>query len=190
MNYYNKNAQEYFESTLNVDMSKLQNYFMSYLAFQGEILDIGCGSGRDSKVFMSHGYKVLPLEPAEELAKLAENYLGLKISNEKIADIKYQDRFIGAWACASLLHIPSSQMPNALKNIYQSLKNDGYLFLSLKYGKKEEFRHGRFFCDYTQEKFESLNYQQIGFSLVEYTLSQDKRPGRETEKWLNVLLKK
>ncbi len=190
MNYYNKNAQLYFDTTINVDMSKLQNYFLSYLPESGEILDIGCGSGRDAKYFLNRGYQVLPLEPAQELAILAEDYLKIPISQEKIADITYKNRFIGAWACASLLHLPSWQMPKALKKIYTALKPQAYLFLSLKYGKKEEFRNGRFFCDYTEDKFESLNYQALGFTLVEYTISQDKRIGRENEAWLNVLLKK
>lgn len=190
MNYYNLNAKLYYDSTIHVDMSKLQNYFIKHLPPQGEIIDIGCGSGRDSQAFMAKGYSVLPLEPAEELAKLAFDHLKIPISNEKVSEIKYRDRFIGAWACASLLHIPSSEMPQALNNIYRALKKDGYLFLSLKYGEKEEFRNDRFFCDYNEAKFESLNYQALGFSLVEYTISQDERPGRKNEKWLNVLLRK
>jgi SAM-dependent methyltransferase len=190
MNYYNQKAEEYFSSTVDVDMSKLQNYFLSFLPSSGEVLDIGCGSGRDSKVFMEKGYKVLALEPAQKLADLASQYLKIPISNEKIADIKYHERFVGAWACASLLHIPASEMPQALSNVYRALKTNAYFFLSLKYGTQEEFRNGRFFCDYTEEKFESLNYRNIGFTLVEYTISQDKRPGRENEKWLNVLLRK
>lgn len=190
MNYYNKNAQLYFSTTINVDMSKLQNYFLSHLPESGDILDIGCGSGRDAKYFMNKGYQVLPLEPAGELAKLAEAYLKIPVSQDKIADINYKERFIGAWACASLLHLPSSEMPQALEKIYTALQAQGYLFLSLKYGEKEEFRNGRFFCDYTEDKFESLNYQAIGFTLIEYTISQDKRVGREDEAWLNVLLRK
>ncbi len=156
MNYYNKNAQAYFDSTITVDMSKLQNYFLSYLPNSGEILDIGCGSGRDTKFFIKNGYKVLPLEPAETLAKLAKEFLSIEISTEKIEDINYQNRFIGAWACASLLHLPVAEMPKALLKIYKALKPGGHLFLSLKYGDKEEFRNGRFFCDYTEAKFESL----------------------------------
>ncbi len=65
MNYYKENAKQYFDSTLHVDMSYLQNYFLSHLPHKGEIIDIGCGSGRDSKFFMAKGYQVLPLEPAE-----------------------------------------------------------------------------------------------------------------------------
>ncbi|MBI9032234.1 class I SAM-dependent methyltransferase [bacterium] len=190
MNYYNQNAKIYFDTTIDVDMSKLQNYFLEHLPQEEEILDIGCGSGRDAKFFMSKGYQVLPLEPAEELAKLAEDYLQIPVSQEKIADITYREKFIGAWACASLLHLPYAEMPQALEKIYTALKAQGYLFLSLKYGEKEEFRNGRFFCDYTEEKFESLNYQAIGFTLVEYTISQDKRVGREADAWLNVLLRK
>lgn len=190
MNYYNKNAKLYFDSTVNVDMTNLQNYFLAHLPKSGEIMDIGCGSGRDAKIFLSKGYQVIPLEPAEELAKLAMENLNIEVSSQNILDINYQNRFIAAWACASLLHLPLKDMPTALTNIYNALKPSGYLFLSLKYGEKEEFRNGRFFCDYTEEKFESLNYQTIGFSLIEYTISQDKRIGREDEAWLNVLLRK
>ena len=190
MNYYNQNARLYFDSTVNVDMSSHQNYFLSFLPQTGEIIDIGCGSGRDAKVFLAHGYQVLPLEPAEDLAKLAHQHLHIEVAKETITEINYQNRFIGAWACASLLHLPFSDMPKALKRIYDALTPNGYLLLSLKYGEKEELRSGRYFCDYTEAKFESLNYQAIGFSLIEYTTSQDKRVGRENEAWLNVLLRK
>lgn len=190
MDYYDQYAEQYFNSTINVDMKELQDYFLSFLPPDGEILDIGCGSGRDSKYFMNKGFKVLPLEPTKKLAKLAEAYLGTSVSIQKIEDITHHNRFIGAWACASLLHLPYPQMNSVLKKIYHALQKPGYLFISLKYGDKEEVRKGRFFCDYTQEKFEALNYEQIGFSLIGYTTSQDKRTGREDEAWLNILLRK
>ena len=190
MNYYDQYSEQYFSSTINVDMKDLQDYFLSFLPPNGEILDIGCGSGRDSKYFMSKGFKVLPLEPAENLAKLAATYFDIPVSIQKIEDIAYQKRFIGAWACASLLHLPYEQMNLALAKIYDALLPEGFLFISLKHGVKEEIRKGRFFCDYTQDKFEALNYNKIGFKLIEYTSSVDKREGRENESWLNVLLRK
>ena len=45
--YYNKNAQSFFETTVNADMSLQLNDFIKLLPADGNVLDAGCGSGRD-----------------------------------------------------------------------------------------------------------------------------------------------
>lgn len=35
------------------------------------IIDLGCGSGRDSKAFINKGYKVTAVDGSKELAKIA-----------------------------------------------------------------------------------------------------------------------
>ena len=48
LDYYNKNSEEYFNSTLNVDMTNTYKPFLKLVPKDGKILDLGCGSGRDS----------------------------------------------------------------------------------------------------------------------------------------------
>jgi hypothetical protein len=50
--YYNQNADSFFEGSVNADMSYERNKFIALLPAGGKILDAGCGSGRDSKVFL------------------------------------------------------------------------------------------------------------------------------------------
>ena len=47
--YYNKYAAKIYEDTVDVDMSEVLNKFLSLLNEGDTILDLGCGSGRDSK---------------------------------------------------------------------------------------------------------------------------------------------
>lgn len=190
INYYEKNADLYFESTLKVDMSELYALFLPHLKQVDHILDLGCGSGRDSRCFMDLGFGVTPLEPGMKLANLAETYLKCKVDRFRVQELPYQGKFEAVWACATLLHLPFSEMGLALKKLHQALKPGGIIFISLKKGDFEGERNGRFFCDYTLAKFEETKFREVGFELLSHSESADKRPGRAAEKWLNLLLKK
>ena len=43
--YYEQNASSFATSTLNVDFTDVQDWFLSYIPTGGLILDYGCGSG-------------------------------------------------------------------------------------------------------------------------------------------------
>lgn len=51
IDYYNEYAEEFAQATLTVDMDSLYIPFLSELPECAFILDVGCGSGRDTLVF-------------------------------------------------------------------------------------------------------------------------------------------
>lgn len=65
----------------------------------------------------------------------------------------------------------------------------GIVYTSFKYGVDSCERNGRYFTDFTSETFHDF-MQKIPFTLVEEWQSSDIRPGRENEKWLNLILRK
>ena len=73
--YYNNEADRFFESTVSVDFSKIQEQFLKYVKPGGRILDLGCGSGRDSRAFLERGYEVVAVDGSRELAKIAGAYI-------------------------------------------------------------------------------------------------------------------
>ena len=78
--YYNKNAQEFFNQTVKADMSELYDIFLKNLPYnEGKILDLGCGSGRDSKYFLESGFELVAMDISEELGKRASEYIGQKV---------------------------------------------------------------------------------------------------------------
>lgn len=99
--YYNQNAEEYFNNTVNVSMQELYDQFEAYLKSGDKNLDIGCGSGRDSRYFLSRGYDVFPVDGSMELCLLAGNYIGMDVRNITYEELDYNNEFDAVWSCAS-----------------------------------------------------------------------------------------
>lgn len=188
--YYNENAQSFFDTTVNVDVKKLYDRFLPRIKSHGKILDAGCGSGRDSKNFLNLGYNVVAFDANESLVKLASKHLGqaVTLATFESFDAKAES-FDAIWACASLLHVPSKELPSTFLRLCELLKPDGVFYCSFKYGNTEQIRNGRFFADMDEQTLaDTLSSTQL--KVEETWISADARPGREAEQWLNAILVK
>lgn len=186
--YYNSNAEEFYESTVTADMSVQYKLFEKYLGDGDHILDCGCGSGRDSKHFLDDGFKVTAIDGSEELCKKASELTGLEVKHIYFQDLNFDNEFSGVWACASLLHVKRDELPDVLTKITKALRDGGVLYVSFKYGDFSGERNGRFFTDLDDESFETLIANIPEMVLKEKYISTDVRPGRENERWLNAIV--
>lgn len=190
INYYNVHAKEFFEGTVAADMSCLRDKFLKYIPVGGRLLDAGCGSGRDSKVFIQSGYKVEAIDASVELCKLASENIGQEVHCLCFNDMKYKKEFDGIWASASLLHVAKNDMQGVLVKCYNALKPDGILYASFKYGDTEAVKNKRLFNNYTEEGIKDLFYDMGIFRILECFVTEDVRAERTGEKWVNVIAKK
>lgn len=188
--YYNKNVELFVSSTKDVEFNKMQNMLLKYLKKGDYILDLGCGSGRDSKAFLEKGFKVVSVDGSEKLCNIASSYIGQEIIFTTFQNFKSDIKFNGIWACASLLHLPYKDLKEVIKNLRNNLKEEGYFYLSFKYGEFEGERNGRYFTNMTEKKFRNLIKDILEYEIVEEKITSDARKGREEEKWLNIILKK
>ena len=69
IDYYNKHAEEFTAATFEVDMESLYQPFLAELPRGTRILDVGCGSGRDTLAFKNKAYQVDAIDYSEELVK-------------------------------------------------------------------------------------------------------------------------
>ncbi|MFV0239933.1 MAG: class I SAM-dependent methyltransferase [Lacrimispora sphenoides] len=190
IDYYNKYAAKEFEETVNQDMSGSMKEFLDLLKEGDTILDLGCGSGRDSLSFYELGYDVTPLDASEEMCKLAEIHTGLEVLQMTFEQIDFDNVFDGIWACASLLHTPKKELSDILTKIARALNDKGILYMSFKLGDFEGFRGKRYFCDLTADSMTELLRDNGRFEIVKLWETEDVRSGHSDVKWLNVLVRK
>jgi SAM-dependent methyltransferase len=130
--YYQHNAGTFFADTVEVAMTPLYRHFLPLLPDRGRILDAGCGSGRDAKAFSALGHQVTAFDASPALIALAERNLGQPVHCLRFQDITWQDSFDGIWACASLLHVPAVELPDAMQRLCRALEPGGILYASFK----------------------------------------------------------
>lgn len=106
LDYYNENAEAFFQNTACADMRHLYKRFLPLIPAGGRILDLGCGSGRDSRYFIEQGFQVTAADGSEALCRLASRYIGQEVLCMDFRDLAFKNCFDGVWACASLLHVP------------------------------------------------------------------------------------
>ena len=144
INYYNENAETFYQNTVDIDLEPFYEKFLRYIPDKGKILDVGCGSGRDSLYFINNGYDVTSIDASEEMVKLSSALTGQSTIHLRIEDIDYQNKFNGIWACASLLHIENILTEKVLISLGNALKKNGVLYASYKYGANTSILEGRY----------------------------------------------
>lgn len=72
----------------------------------------------------------------------------------------------------------------------KSLKKQGLIYTSFKYGDYEGMRKGRYFTDFTEDLFADFMKDISGLAIEKTWTTVDVRVGRGDERWLNILLRK
>ena len=103
------------------------------------MLEIGCGNGRDAKEILRHTQDYTGIDISSNLIQLARNnnpqasFIQADIENytpQKGLDVIF--------AFASLIHVSKETLENVMVRLYESLNQNGILFVSLKYAKEYE----------------------------------------------------
>ena len=189
IDYYQQQAASFYQGTVSVDMAPLYQRFLPYVPAGGHIVDAGCGSGRDSLYFANLGFTVSAFDASPVLVELAQQHTGLPVSLCRFEEFTAIDPVDAIWACASLLHVPRSDLKAVMAHLSAALKANGIFYCSFKYGQDDVSRGGRHFTNLDEVGLSEL-ITELPLTLLEHWQTGDLRPGREHERWLNAILRK
>lgn len=190
IDYYDQNAVEYYEGTVNLDMGAIMEEFAQLLPENAEVLDLGCGSGRDIIQLEEYGFSVTGLDGSIEMCKLAEILTDREILHLSYEDMDFLEVFHGVWSCASLVHISYNKISKVLGKIMTALKPGGILYFSVRHGCGSCWDNGREYFDYTEETLNTLIQHIPGCKVCKVWESQDILGKEGRMPWWNVLIQK
>lgn len=157
------------------------------------ILDAGCGTGRDSLVFLAGGAQVDAFDGAETMVAIASQQLGLPVRTMRFEALDLpESTYDGIWAMASLLHVAPADLPAVLVALGRSLKPGGRLFASFKHGQgqRTDTQTGRVFTDMDYGRLAGLLRSITGLALIQYTLLPADADQHVAFPWFSFVLER
>jgi len=203
LSHYNSRAESFWQGTRDHDVSQNVDAFLAAIgnarsksteamsnrlsAF--DVLDFGCGPGRDLLTFKDKGHKPTGLDGSKEFCEMAHEYSKCPVLHQQFLNIDLPlSSYDGIYANASMFHVPSQELHSVLSKCNQALKPGGILFTSNPRGSGEGWQGERYgnYMEYEQSK---ACLEQAGFSIVHHYYRPEGLP-RDEQSWLAIVSQK
>ncbi len=184
--HYQENAESFEAGTRDHDVS--QNIAALLRHIEGDppydILDFGCGPGRDLKTFAALGHRAVGLDGTPRFVEMARQATGCEVWQQDFLRLALPPgRFDGIFANAALFHVPGQELPQVLQALHGALKPRGVLFSSNpRGGNQEGWNRGRYGAYHDLEGWSDL-MAAAGFEELEHYYRPQGLP-REQQPWL------
>jgi len=193
--HYHNAATDFWQGTKDHDVSQNYQAFLSACLQNKtedaalDILDLGCGPGRDLHYFKSLGHRPIGLDGCASFCQMARDYSNCEVLQQQFLTLNLlPSSFDGIFANASLFHVPSSQLLRVLQELHAALRPGGILFSSNPRGNAEGWSGSRY--GHWMELDTSQGYlQQAGFSLLNHYYRPAGKPQAE-QPWLAIVSQK
>lgn len=186
--HYDKSAESFWLGTRDHDVSQNIDAFLQALPKNRvlDILDFGCGPGRDMYTFKSLGHRPTGLDGSKAFCQMAQQHSGCPTLHQQFLSLALKaDSFDGIFANASLFHVPSQELPRILGELHRALRPGGVLFSSNPRGAEEGWQ-GQRFGHYMELDINRIYLEQAGFRIIHHYYRPEGKP-REQQTWLAIV---
>lgn len=191
LGHYDDNAASFWQGTKDHDVSQNYQKFLGQFppAQQLDILDFGCGPGRDLCYFKSLGHRPVGLDGTLAFTEMARAHSGCPVLHQSFLSLDLERAaFDGVFANASLFHVPAQELPQVLAELRDALRDGGILFTSNPRGSAEGWS-GQRYGHYMELEVSQRYLQEAGFDILEHYYRPAGKP-RSAQPWLAIVSKK
>lgn len=191
LSHYEQNAESFWQGTRDHDVSQNIQAFLRALPHRKglDILDFGCGPGRDLARFKALGHTPTGLDGSQKFCRMAQEHSGCPVLHQSFCSLSLGEQlFDGIFANASMFHVPSQILADVLTLCYTALKPGGVLFTSNPRGSAEGW-NGQRYGHYMELEVTKEYLETAGFSIIEHYYRPEGLP-RSEQPWLAVVSQK
>lgn len=186
LEHYDECAAEFWSGTRDHDVKQNLDALLRHIRATPpfDILDFGCGPGRDLAAFRALGHVPVGLEGSHSFAVMAREHGGCEVWEQNFLALALPAaRFDGIFANASLFHVPRQELPRVLGELREALRPGGVLFTSNPRGTNEEgWNRGRYGAYHDLESWRAF-LTAAQFLELEHYYRPSGLP-REQQPWL------
>ena len=198
ISYYDNNAGAISEEYEKAGMEEIHGLILKYLPKDGQVFEIGTGSGREAAYIFREGFSVTGIDASASMVKEAAKIhpeLKNKLSctqfplHEESQLLKRQ--FDAVISIATLMHVPEHDLFECVTQIKTILKPGGTLFISSSLNREnvrsDRDDKGRLLIERPAEQVQLL-FERAGFQF----LTRHKTPDsyRRHLKWYTLVMRK
>ncbi|MCG2634648.1 MAG: methyltransferase domain-containing protein [Gammaproteobacteria bacterium] len=186
--HYEAGAESFWLGTRDHDVSQNINAFLQALPKEQalDILDLGCGPGRDLHAFKQLGHRPTGLDGSFTFCEMARRHSGCPVLHQQFLSLDLgAASFDGIFANASLFHVPSQALPRVLAACHRALRAGGILFMSNPRGDGKGWQGDRYghYAEFEQSR---ARLEAAGFTVLDHYYRPEGRP-REQQPWLAII---
>lgn len=186
LEHYDRHAEGFRAGTRDHDVSQNIQALLGVISGDPpfDILDLGCGPGRDLKEFLRLGHRPVGLDGCAGFVRMAQADAGCEVWHQDFLALRLPpERFDGVFANASLFHVPTVELPRVLRDLHDALRSGGALFSSNPRGDNQEgWNNGRYGVYHDLDSWRRY-LTGAGFSEIGHYYRPPGLP-REQQPWL------
>ena len=186
ISHYHGSSESFWEGTKDHDVSQNIDALLRNIVGETphQILDFGCGPGRDLMVFKQRGHQATGLDGCANFVSMAQTNSACEVLHQDFLALELpEEKFDGVFANASMFHVPTQELPRVLKELWMTLKPEGVLFCSNPRGPDlEQFNNERYGAFLSYETWTEYLHE-AGFTEIEHYYRPAGKP-REQQPWL------
>lgn len=184
--HYDDRAEDFWAGTRDHDVSQNLDALLDALGPPGpyDILDFGCGPGRDLVALRDRGHRPTGLDGSARFCEMARHRSGRPVLHQDFLALDLPAAaFDGIFANASLFHVPSQELPVVLRQLFAALRPGGVLFSSVPRGDGVEGWNGARYGTYLQLPGWQALLEAAGFAYLHHYYRPPGLP-RPQQPWL------
>ncbi len=174
--YYEQNAARLAPEYHSAEVTGIHTLLSRWLPIGGEVLEIGCGAGRDAAFMSSLGCKVVATDASESMLSYSHDYLERVSESNSVSLLPaafplpighslLSVKFDAVVSMAVLMHIPDNELFDFAFQVRTMLRGKGLFICSFCIGRETSENDTRLFVSREPAQVQ-LFFERIGFRLL------------------------